>query len=147
MKTVRSACTLQEGALEIRVSDQITQLAQVIANETDGRKFFKRTHVTGGLQTLMNEGLARLSGKSSQAIFHLKQAMGGGKTHLMTGMGLLARHPGLRETVGIVRTNISGVTLQSNSARPKSSGNTGSTAPRPRTKRLGLVCSRTVSQR
>lgn len=99
MKTVRSACALQEGALEIRVSDQITQLDQVIANEADGRKFFARTHVTGGLETLMKEGLARLSGKSSQAIFHLKQAMGGGKTHLLTGMGLLARHPGLRDTV------------------------------------------------
>lgn len=99
MKTVRDACVLQDNALEIRVSDQITQLEQVIADEKDGRKFFERTHVTGGLQTLMNEGLARLSGKSSQAIFHLKQAMGGGKTHLMTGMGLLARHPGLRETV------------------------------------------------
>jgi hypothetical protein len=99
MKTVRDACTLQENALEIRVSDQITQLDQVIADEEDGRKFFGRTHVTGGLHTLMNEGLARLSGKSTQSIFHLKQAMGGGKTHLMTGMGLLARHPGLRETV------------------------------------------------
>lgn len=99
MKTVRDACELQDNALDIRVSDQITQLDQVIADETDGKKFFTRTHVTGGLQTLMNEGLARLSGKSSQAIFHLKQAMGGGKTHLMTGMGLLARHPGLRDTV------------------------------------------------
>lgn len=99
MKTVRDGCALQDNALEIRVSDQITQLDQVIADERDGRKFFERTHVTGGLQTLMNEGLARLSGKSSQAIFHLKQAMGGGKTHLMTGMGLLARHPGLRDVV------------------------------------------------
>lgn len=99
MKTVRDACVLQDNALEIRVSDQITQLEQAIADEGDGHKFFARTHVTDGLQTLMNEGLARLSGKSSQAIFHLKQAMGGGKTHLMTGMGLLARHPALRESV------------------------------------------------
>lgn len=30
--------------------------------------------------------------------FHLKQAMGGGKTHLLVGFGLLARHAALRAT-------------------------------------------------
>jgi uncharacterized protein DUF499/chitobiase/beta-hexosaminidase-like protein len=40
---------------------------------------------------------ARLAGASSQAVFHLKQAMGGGKTHLLVGFGLLAKHPGLRK--------------------------------------------------
>jgi hypothetical protein len=39
-----------------------------------------------------------LAGASSQAIFHLKQAMGGGKTHSFVGFGLLARHSGLRKT-------------------------------------------------
>jgi hypothetical protein len=36
-----------------------------------------------------------LAGASSQATFHLKQAMGGGKTHLLVGFGLLAKHPAL----------------------------------------------------
>jgi hypothetical protein len=49
------------------------------------------------MQTLISEGIARLAGASSQAIFHLKQAMGGGKTHLLVGFGLLARHPELRK--------------------------------------------------
>jgi len=35
---------------------------------------------------------------SSQAIFHLKQAMGGENTRLLVGFGLLAKHPGLRKT-------------------------------------------------
>lgn len=99
MRTVRDACILKEDALKIRAADEIAQLDQVIANEEDGLAFFARTHITGGLQTLMNEGLARLSGRSSQAIFHLKQAMGGGKTHLLTSMGLLARHERLRAAV------------------------------------------------
>src|SRR5262249_10576891 len=43
------------------------------------------------------EGIAWLAGASSQAIFHLKQAMGGGKTHLLVGFGLLAKHPSLRK--------------------------------------------------
>lgn len=99
MRTVRDSCQLQDNALDIRVSDEITQLDQAIADEGTGRAFFERTHVTDGLRTLMNEGLARLGGKSSQAIFHLKQAMGGGKTHLLTALGLLSRHPSLRKEV------------------------------------------------
>ncbi|HEY4759313.1 MAG TPA: hypothetical protein VIH42_01905, partial [Thermoguttaceae bacterium] len=96
MKTVRDACVLQPNALEIRVSDQIEQLDQIIAEEGDGRAFFDKTHITQGMRALIHEGFARLAGKSTQAVFHLKQAMGGGKTHLMVGFGLLARHEKLR---------------------------------------------------
>ncbi len=99
MKTVKDACVLKKNALSINVSDQIAQLDQVIANKEEGLQFFARTHITAGLQSLMNEGLARLAGCTSQAIFHLKQAMGGGKTHLLIGMGLLARHPEIRQTI------------------------------------------------
>ncbi|MCS7288634.1 MAG: hypothetical protein NZ699_05835 [Roseiflexus sp.] len=96
MKPVRTACTLQPNALTIRVSDQIEQLDELIHAEGDGVAFFERTYMTQGMQDLVSEGLARLAGHSSQAIFHLKQAMGGGKTHLLVGLGLLAKHPSLR---------------------------------------------------
>jgi hypothetical protein len=36
--------------------------------------------VTGGMKTLLRQGLQRLAGASGQAVFELKQAMGGGKT-------------------------------------------------------------------
>lgn len=97
MKTVRDACVLQDNALDIHVSDQIEQLDELIANEKDGRLFFEKTHITEGMKTLMIEGIARLAGKSTQAIFHLKQAMGGGKTHLLVGFGLYAKHAVLRD--------------------------------------------------
>lgn len=96
MKTVRDACILQPNALSIKLSDQIEQLDELIKEEGDGTAFFKRTHITQGMQDLIAEGIARLAGASTQAIFHLKQAMGGGKTHLLIGFGLLARHPELR---------------------------------------------------
>jgi hypothetical protein len=96
MKTVRTACTLQPNALEIRVSDQIEQLDELIKTEGDGRAFFAKTHITNGMNILVREGMARLAGKSNQAIFHLKQAMGGGKTHLLVGFGLLAKNQALR---------------------------------------------------
>ena len=98
MKTVRDACTLQPNALSIKLSDQIEQLDELIATEGDGAAFFEKTHITQGMQDLISEGIARLAGASTQAVFHLKQAMGGGKTHLLVGFGLLAKHPGLRKT-------------------------------------------------
>ncbi len=97
MKTVRDACQLQSNALSITLSDQIEQLDELIQAEGDGSAFFEKTFITQGMRDLIDEGLTRLAGKSSQAIFHLKQAMGGGKTHLLVGFGLLARHQELRE--------------------------------------------------
>ena len=98
MKTVRDACELQPNALSIRLSDQVERLDELIAAEEDGAAFFERTFVTQGMQDLITEGIARLAGASSQAVFHLKQAMGGGKTHVLVGFGLLAKHPSLRRT-------------------------------------------------
>lgn len=96
VKTVKDACVLQPNALSIKLSDQVEQLDELITAEGDGSAFFERTAVTGGMKDLFTEGLSRLAGESSQAVFHLKQAMGGGKTHLLVGFGLLARHPELR---------------------------------------------------
>ena len=98
MKTVKDACTLQPNALSITLSDQVEQLDALIEAEGGGEAFFERTWITQGLETLISEGTARLAGASSNAIFHLKQAMGGGKTHLLIGFGLLARYPELRAT-------------------------------------------------
>ena len=96
MKTVQQACQLQENALSIRLSEQVERLDELIAYEGNGEEFFERTYITQGMEDLISEGMARLAGASSQAIFHLKQAMGGGKTHLLVGFGLLAKYPALR---------------------------------------------------
>ncbi len=97
MQTVRDACQLQSNALSIKLSDQIEQLDELITAEGDGAQFFEKTYITQGMQDLISEGMARLAGVSTQGIFHLKQAMGGGKTHLLVGFGLLAKHPKLRQ--------------------------------------------------
>jgi hypothetical protein len=99
LKTVRDACILQPNALDIRISDQIEQLDELISSEGDGREFFAKTYITHGMDTLIREGIKRLAGKSNQAIFHLKQAMGGGKTHLLVGFGLLAKNASLRSII------------------------------------------------
>ncbi|MDB5387810.1 MAG: hypothetical protein JWM11_3456 [Planctomycetaceae bacterium] len=97
MKTVRDACKLQSNALSIKLSDQVEQLDELLIAEGSGAAFFEKTYITHGMRDLITEGIARLAGASSQAVFHLKQAMGGGKTHLLVGFGLLAKDPELRK--------------------------------------------------
>lgn len=99
IRTVRQACRFNSIIRDYRMSQGIENLAELINDEGDGREFFSRNFVTHGMEQLFREGLLRLSGKSDQAVFELSQAMGGGKTHMMIALGLLARHPHLRSQV------------------------------------------------
>lgn len=99
LKTVKQACVFNPIIHDYRMSQAIENLSELISDEGDGRKFFSRNYVTQGMDQLFREGMLRLSGKSDQAVFELTQAMGGGKTHMMIALGLLARHPHLREEV------------------------------------------------
>jgi predicted AAA+ superfamily ATPase len=99
IKTVKQACRFNPIIRDYRMSQGIENLADLINDEGDGSEFFSRNFVTHGMDQLFREGLLRLSGKSDQAVFELTQAMGGGKTHMMVALGLLARHPHLRKDV------------------------------------------------
>ena len=97
--TVRDSCQIHPMVMDYRMPDAIENLSDLIDDQGDGRDFFARNYVTQGMEALFREGLLRLSGRSDQAAFELAQAMGGGKTHLMTAFGLLAKHPHLRGEV------------------------------------------------
>jgi hypothetical protein len=99
LKTVKDACELHESTLEYQVAGGVENLAQVIGAADQGRGFFEKSYMTAGMEDLLAQGLLRLSGQSDQALFELAQAMGGGKTHLMAALGLLARHPSRRSQV------------------------------------------------
>jgi hypothetical protein len=96
IKTIKQACRFNSVINDYRMSQGIENLAELLRDEGDGRAFFSRNYVTHGMAQLFREGMLRLSGKSDQAVFELTQAMGGGKTHMMVALGLLARHPHLR---------------------------------------------------
>lgn len=99
LKTVKQACVFNPIIRDYRMSQAIENLSELISDEGDGREFFSRNYVTRGMEQLFREGMLRLSGKSDQAVFELTQAMGGGKTHMMIALGLLAKHPHLRSEV------------------------------------------------
>lgn len=99
LKTVKQACRFNPIIQDYRMSQGIENLADLINDAGDGKEFFSRNFITHGMGQLFREGMLRLSGKSDQAVFELTQAMGGGKTHMMIALGLLARHPHLRKEV------------------------------------------------
>jgi len=99
IKTVKQACRFNPIIRDYRMTQGIENLGDLIDDAGDGREFFSRNFVTHGMDQLFREGLLRLSGRSDQAVFELTQAMGGGKTHMMIALGLLARHPHLRAEI------------------------------------------------
>jgi hypothetical protein len=100
LRTVRDACQIHPMALDYTMGEQIENLSDVIDRTSeDAREFFEKNFVTKGMSLLLSQGLKRLAGKSDQAVFELKQAMGGGKTHSMIALGLLARDAELRGAI------------------------------------------------
>src|SRR5258708_33470683 len=100
LKTVKDACEIHPMALDYAMTEQIENLSSVIERtEKEAENFFDQNFITKGMEILLEDGLRRLAGKSEQAVFELRQAMGGGKTHSMIAMGLLARSSALRQSV------------------------------------------------
>ena len=100
LQTVKDACRFDPKAVDYALSDQIESLEDLVGHEPGAAEaFFKKTYVTGGMRTLLRQGLRRLSGISGQAVFELKQSMGGGKTHSMLALGYLAANPSLAHLI------------------------------------------------
>lgn len=96
--TVKDACTPTTDALDIHVGDSIAVINESSLNLEEGRDFMRKSYLTKGMLQLVQEAMKRLSGgKGSRPVFKLKQAMGGGKTHLLKTIAYLARYPELRE--------------------------------------------------
>ena len=99
MKTVKQACTPRAGVFDPSRRDTVLDLGDLADGRIDPGEFFAENHVTEGMRTLLAEGFRRLEGKSAQGVFKLTQAMGGGKTHNLLALGLLAKHPEQRAAV------------------------------------------------
>ena len=99
MKTLQEMCTPRESVFDVSKRDTVLSLTHLAADKIDAADFLEENHVTDGMRTLLLEAFRRLQGKSEQAVFKLTQAMGGGKTHNLIALGMLAKHPTLRARV------------------------------------------------
>ena len=100
LQTVRDACEFDPKAIDYALSDQVESLEDLVDHEPGAAEaFFRKTYVTGGMRTLLRQGLQRLAGRTGQAVFELKQSMGGGKTHSMLALGYLGANPDLAHLI------------------------------------------------
>ena len=78
----------------------VLNLDSFLKGQVHGGEFFEENYFTNGMLTLVDRALRHLAGNAAgSSVFLLSQAMGGGKTHSMIGLGLLARDPDLRRRV------------------------------------------------
>jgi len=78
----------------------VLNLDTFLKGQVHGPEFFEENYFTSGMLTLVDRAFRHLGGSGAgSSVFLLSQAMGGGKTHSMIGLGLLARDPELRHRV------------------------------------------------
>lgn len=100
MKTLRQACKPRLSVFDSRRRDTVHDLLDLVKGNLNPAEFFGENYVTQGMRTLLTEAFKRLEGGAqAQGIFRLSQSMGGGKTHNLLALGLLARHPEWREKI------------------------------------------------
>ena len=99
MNSLKRLCTPRGSIFDPQRRDTVLDLADLIEDRIQSDAFFEENYITEGMRTLLEHSFRRLEGKSDQGIFKLKQAMGGGKTHNLLALGLLARNPEYRDRV------------------------------------------------
>ena len=100
MLTLKNACTPRSSVFDSTKRDTVHDLLDLTEDRIDPRRFFEENYATQGMKTLLDEAFKRLEGGAqSQGVFRLSQSMGGGKTHNLIALGLLARHPEWRSPV------------------------------------------------
>ena len=78
----------------------VLSLDTFLKGQVNGSDFFDENFFTNGMLTLVDRAFRHLGGAGAgSSVFLLSQAMGGGKTHSMITLGLLARDPNLRRKV------------------------------------------------
>ncbi len=98
--TLKTHCTPRQSVFDRNRRDIVLDLSDFLEGKIEGEKFFEENFITSGMKTLFEKTFSRLENRGDQAsTFLLTQSMGGGKTHNMIALGLLAKNPVLREKV------------------------------------------------
>lgn len=99
MRNLYDALKPRESVFDLQRTDTVWNLSDL--DSIDVNAFFEENYVTEAMKTLLPEAFKRLEQRddSGSGIFHLSQAMGGGKTHSLIALGLLAKHQALRPKV------------------------------------------------
>lgn len=96
MKSLFDLCQPRESVFDESKWNDVLDLTDLIENRIDPNQFFEETFVTDGMRVLLETAFKRFHRQSAHGLIKLTQTMGGGKTHNMIALGLLAQHPEFR---------------------------------------------------
>lgn len=91
MKTVFELCKPRASVFLDTTRDDVLNLSDLIENKIDVDRFFNENFKTKGMELLLHTAFKRFKGESDTGVIKLTQAMGGGKTHNMLALALLAK--------------------------------------------------------
>lgn len=98
-ESLSKLCKPRQNIFDKTRRDVVLDISDVIDGRINPKGFFEENYLTEGMKLLFNETFRRFAKKSDTAIITLTQAMGGGKTHCMIGLALLAKYPELRKEI------------------------------------------------
>jgi predicted AAA+ superfamily ATPase len=99
MQTVHELCRPRANVFFDTTRDDVLNLSDLVENKIDVDKFFNENFQTKGMELLLHTAFNRFKGKSGTGVIKLTQAMGGGKTHNMLALALLAKDKDWRKKV------------------------------------------------
>lgn len=99
MKTLFELCKPRASVFNGNNREDVLDLENLADGSINAEHFFNETYITDGMKTLFHTAFNRFNGSSQTGLLRLTQSMGGGKTHAMLSLGLLAKNPKLRKKV------------------------------------------------
>ena len=99
MKHIIDLCKPRDSIFADTTREDVLNLSDLVEGRVDGEKFFSENFKTKGMETLFDVAFKRFKGESQTGVIKLTQAMGGGKTHNMLALALIAKDPALRSVL------------------------------------------------
>lgn len=99
LKSLFELCKPRESIFDETKRDDTLDLSNLIDDSINAEDFFKETYITDGMKQLFDTAFKRFEGTGTSGLIKLTQSMGGGKTHNMVALGLLAKYPEIRNEI------------------------------------------------
>jgi len=91
--TLFNLCQPRESVFDETKRDDVLDLTDLIENRINPASFFEENYLTQGMEVLFDTAFKRFHRQGATGLVKLTQSMGGGKTHNMIALGLVAKHP------------------------------------------------------
>ena len=100
MKALNELCIPRKSIFDQAKRDTVLDLTDLMEEgKINPTNFFTENYLTNGFKNLYESVFKRFEGQSEDGVFRLTQTMGGGKTHSMIALGLMAIFPEFRHQI------------------------------------------------